>query len=102
MLCRHRIAIGSVALLAGLCLGVGFSRGDAPQNGPAKPPEVVGKWTGDWGAFDPAKGIALDKAKCKVLDCEVVLKHPPAGNPAPAALVWEATFEGECGRPYKY
>jgi hypothetical protein len=40
--------------------------------------------------------VAIDKAKCKQLDCSVVLKDDGG------AKVWEATFEGECGRPYKY
>ena len=60
-------------------------------------PEIVGTWTGDWGAYDPAKGVALDKEKCKQLDCKVVLKDDSSSS-----KVWEATFEGECGRPYKY
>ena len=65
--------------------------------GPPKMPDIVGGWTGDWGPYDPAKGVALDKAKCKQLDCNIVLKHDSASG-----KVWEATFEGECGRPYKY
>ena len=45
--------------------------------------------------------MALDKEKCKQLDCNVVLKDDPNGKTG-GARVWEATFEGECGRPYKY
>jgi hypothetical protein len=79
----------------------------AAKKGPPKTPEIVGKWTGDWGAYDPAKGVALDKAKCKVLDCTVVMKESLASAASRSAnaaggKVWEATFEGECGRPYKY
>ncbi len=55
-------------------------------------PQVAGAWTGDWGPYDPAQGKALDKEKCKQLDCQVVLENG----------IWQATFEGECGRPYKY
>jgi len=102
MICHRPIVAAAVALLVSLCLVVDHSRGDSPQKVAAKTPEVVGKWTGDWGAFDPAKGVAIDKAKCKALDCQVVLKEPAAGAAAPAAVIWEATFEGECGRPYKY
>ena len=53
-----------------------------------KPPEVGGDWTGTWSihSMDPAKVSA------KALDCTVVRKDD----------TWQATFEGECGRPYKY
>ena len=65
--------------------------------GPPKMPEIVGAWTGDWGAYDPATGTPIEKAKCKQLDCNIELKSDAA-----AGKIWEATFEGECGRPYKY
>lgn len=79
--------------------GIRFSFAEGEKKGPAKMPDIVGSWTGDWGAYDPATGSAMDKAKCKQLDCNVVLKvETGSGN----SMVWEATFEGECGRPYKY
>jgi hypothetical protein len=101
MPCRHSAFGTLVATAVALIFAVGISRSADPQKAPAKAPEVVGKWTGDWGPYDPAKGVALDKAKCKVLDCQVLLKEAAAGSSS-AAPVWEATFEGECGRPYKY
>ncbi len=55
-------------------------------------PEVVGEWSGEWGPFNPAEGSEVDPEKCKVLDCQVI--RTDTG--------WEATFQGECGRPYKY
>lgn len=67
------------------------------KKAPPKMPEIVGSWTGDWGPYDPAKGMAIEKAKCKQLDCSIVLKDDSGSG-----KVWEATFEGECGRPYKY
>ncbi|MGE3804414.1 MAG: hypothetical protein AB7K24_07060 [Gemmataceae bacterium] len=71
--------------------GVGLTQNTKAPKG-AKMPDITGKWTGEWGPFNPAQGQLLDKQKCKGLDCEVVLKDG----------VWHATFEGECGRPYKY
>jgi len=82
-----------VALAAGSLLAQKAKKSTAPP----KMPEIVGAWTGDWGPYDPAKGTTIDKAKCKQLDCNVTLKEESAGG-----KVWEATFEGECGRPYKY
>lgn len=57
-----------------------------------KPPNVLGKWTGTWGvAQDPNKPAPYPRAQMK-LDCNVEMKDGK----------WQATFEGECGRPYKY
>ena len=65
-------------------------------------PAVAGDWTGDWGMYSPPPKsgevpAAIKKLmypeKCAVMDCKV--KPLPDGK-------WEATFEGECGRPYKY
>src|SRR5262245_42941816 len=83
-------------LVAGLVVSSILAQGDK-KKAPPKMPEIVGAWTGDWGPYDPAKGTAIEKAKCKQLDCNIVLKEEAAGG-----KVWEATFEGECGRPYKY
>jgi hypothetical protein len=66
--------------------------GRARPAGPVKAPEVTGAWTGDWGPYNPASGVGPAKEKCKALDCVVEAKDG----------VWRATFEGECGRPYKY
>ncbi len=62
------------------------------KNLPTSEPAIAGDWTGVWGPFNPAKAQEIDKTKCKVLDCHVVR----------SATGWQATFEGECGRPYKY
>ena len=50
-------------------------------------PKVGGNWTGTWGVSGAPKEYQ------QRLDCRVV---------ALGADQWEATFEGECGRPYKY
>ena len=60
------------------------------QNPPA--PDISGDWTGTWGSYNPAQGSAPVKELCKKLDSKVAFKDG----------AWEATFEGDCGRPYKY
>jgi len=59
-------------------------------------PAVTGDWTGTWTVQDPPKPGAEPKKNPYPglrLDCKVG---------APVDGKWEATFEGECGRPYKY
>ena len=90
-------------LLAGV-LGIGLTRAqETKKDLVAKvPPSVSGTWTGDWGAYSPPPKngelpAALKKYQypeaCKQLDCKV--EALPDGR-------YQATFEGECGRPYKY
>ena len=105
----RRISLPSVSLVAVVAVGLVMAETPKPEakKGPPKTPEVVGRWTGEWGTYDPAKGVALDKTKCKQLDCNVVLKEnlasaATATGSGLAGKVWEATFEGECGRPYKF
>jgi hypothetical protein len=58
-------------------------------------PRITGAWTGTWGTYQPGdegkKPSQPDQPRR--LDCQVVAQ--PGG-------AWQATFEGECGRPYKY
>jgi hypothetical protein len=75
-----------------VCALLLIAAGPAVQQPLAKAPEVTGAWTGAWGPYNPAQSPTLAKEHCKTLDCQVVLKDG----------VWQATFEGECGRPYKY
>src|SRR5439155_25513058 len=60
----------------------------------AKAPAIPGAWTGSWVFFftDATTAEIYTKAQAQ-LDCKVVAL--PDGK-------WQATFEGECGRPYKY
>ena len=60
--------------------------------GPQGPPEIAGKWTGTWSSFNPARSTEQPKEMCKQLDADIVRNGE----------VWVATFEGDCGRPYKY
>ncbi len=64
------------------------------QSSPAKEPtpNIAGEWTGTWGIYSPAQGTTPPKDICKRLDSKVEFKDG----------VWLASFEGDCGRPYKY
>lgn len=64
---------------------------------PAPAPAVTGKWTGTWGDLSMSDDGEPRLAKrypgpMMALDCVV----EKTGDR------WDATFEGECGRPYKY
>jgi len=71
--------------------GIGLAHAQDKEK-PTKAPNVVGEWTGIWGTYNIAKSAMAEKDKCKAIDCKVVVKDG----------IWQATFEGECGRPYKY
>jgi len=79
-------ALGSFVLV--ICVGLAWAK-DQPQS--TEPPSVNGNWTGTWGPYD-SKQASASKEMFKRLDCKVVYKEG----------IWTATFEGECGRPYKY
>ena len=82
---------GSILVISVMVLVIGYVQAqDQPKAAPA--PRVTGEWTGIWGPYSPAPAATLEKDKCKRLDCKVVEKDG----------VWMATFEGECGRTYKY
>lgn len=86
----------SIAILSGLLLfslGVVGAQNAAPQTGQQTPPDVAGEWTGVWSAYNPAQGGGSPKELCKNLSAKIV---PGKDN------TWEAVFEGDCGRPYKY
>ena len=55
-------------------------------------PNVTGEWTGTWSSYNPAQGAVPPKEQCRRLDCKIVKNGD----------IWQATFEGDCGRPYKY
>lgn len=60
----------------------------APKPAPT-PLGAAGNWTGTWGTYQPG---AAKPGPALRLDCKVVEQNGK----------WQATFEGECGRPYKY
>jgi hypothetical protein len=78
---------GCLMIVAGVASAQG--RG-APHNAP--PPDIAGQWTGTWSAYNPAQGATPPKEQCAKLDATVVAQNG----------TWLATFEGDCGRPYKY
>jgi hypothetical protein len=75
-----------------LALAMATAGFDWPQAGEKRAgtaaPDVAGAWSGTWGSY-PAE--AKDKPAMP-MDCLIVRKGD----------AWHATFEGECGRPYKY
>ena len=86
----RRKTIGFVSLLVLSLVGSSVAHG---QGAAAKPaPDIVGEWSGTWGPFNPETGTGPVKDICKPLYCKIELKDGK----------YLATFEGECGRPYKY
>jgi hypothetical protein len=60
--------------------------------GPQGPPNVAGAWSGTWSAYNPARATTPPKEQCAKLTANITQKGD----------IWEAVFEGDCGRPYKY
>ncbi|HEU4387457.1 MAG TPA: hypothetical protein VFV34_06645 [Blastocatellia bacterium] len=67
----------------------GTSHAQAPSS--AQVPDIAGSWTGVWSIYNPAQNAPAQEV-CKKLDCKVTYSDG----------AWQATFEGDCGRPYKY
>ncbi|MEK6320062.1 MAG: hypothetical protein AABN33_00120 [Acidobacteriota bacterium] len=74
-----------------LVIGIGLAQAQSPQ-AKEQVPAIAGEWTGTWATYNPAQGAVPAKEICKRLDSKVAYKDG----------IWEATFEGDCGRPYKY
>lgn len=87
MLNRSRLVMACFALAATIALTHAQSAATKDQA-----PNIAGEWTGTWAIYNPAQGAVPAKEICKRLDCKISSKDG----------VWEATFEGDCGRPYKY
>ena len=79
-------------ILVVLAALIGFGLAQGREQPEPAPPNVTGEWTGTWGPYDHQAGVT-DDAKRSRLDCAVVRGDDGA---------WRATFEGDCGRPYKY
>lgn len=89
MLTRFRSAVPCLLIL--ICSVVAVAQNQtAPTT--TQPTDISGDWTGTWGVYSPAQGTTPPKDICKRLDAKVELKDG----------TWLATFEGDCGRPYKY
>ena len=78
------LALVLMSAAAGAQGGRGFT--------PGPPPDVSGKWSGTWSAYNPAQGATPPKEQCKTLTADITREGD----------VWKAVFEGDCGRPYKY
>ena len=85
---QTRSIAGVVFVLVVSTLGAQAQRGRGPQG----PPDITGTWSGTWSSFNPAQATAQPQELCKKLDAAVVKDSES----------WIATFEGDCGRPYKY
>ena len=96
---QHRTRAFGVALA--VMMGLGMASSSRPAQ--SQRPRVTGEWVGTWGISAPPKaGYPLagepqspsqhSGAELR-LDCKVTQERNGA---------WQATFEGECGRPYKY
>src|SRR6185295_17585261 len=75
--------------------GLLFAQGRSGRGGPAQPAQplnIDGKWSGTWSTYNPNQPTNQPNVVCAKLDANVVKKGD----------VWEASFEGDCGRQYKY
>lgn len=104
---RIRFGVATMAAAMGV-----MAAARSAEKAPPRPPAIAGAWTGTWGPYVPPVGNEKE-APNKVaggkeaegkkaspyaavqmkLDCKVTLL--PNGE-------YEATFEGDAGRPYKY
>ena len=88
----QRTRIGWLLALVMIAATIGQVHGQSGRGQAQGPPEIAGKWSGTWSSFNPAKATTQPKELCKQLDADVVRNGE----------TWVATFEGDCGRPYKY
>ena len=85
---RRTVSVAIVLVVIALALGHAQGR----RGGPQPAPNIAGAWTGTWSSYNPARATAPPQEQCKKLDARIAQK----------GAIWEATFEGDCGRPYKY
>ncbi len=83
--------VRSWLILPCLLLAVAIGAAQSSQSG-QQAPDIAGEWTGTWSSYNPAQGAASQRELCKNLTCKIEFKDG----------VWQASFEGDCGRPYKY
>jgi hypothetical protein len=91
---NRRIQFGAATL--GVILGLGgVVTAGLTQS---KRPRVAGEWVGTWGIYAPPRaGEARTESRYSGKDLRLDCKVTELSDG-----VWQATFEGECGRPYKY
>jgi hypothetical protein len=81
-----------ILMLLVATVGLG-ARQQERGRGPQPPPEITGAWSGTWSAYSPSKPSTPPKEMCAKLSANITRKGDDA---------WQAVFEGDCGRPYKY
>jgi hypothetical protein len=92
--------MGHFTRIVAVVLTISVGPGVAVSSGPAqsKRPRVAGEWIGTWGIYAPPRAgepqpQSSHSGKELRLECKVTELRDGA---------WQAMFEGECGRPYKY
>jgi len=92
---RLSVLIGALLVLV---VSIGLSQ---TEKKPAvKAPMVTGDWTGDWGLYSPpvpGKTGEPPKPALPAIHFQMTCKVKESGEGK-----WEATFEGNAGRPYKF
>jgi hypothetical protein len=73
-------------------MAIGVAAQQGRGRGPQGPPNITGTWTGTWSAYNPARASTPPQEQCAKLSATIAQKGE----------MWEAVFEGDCGRPYKY
>jgi hypothetical protein len=90
-------AVAAMGLLAWGGMSAAAQDAAKKNAAPAKAPQVMGEWTGVWADYSPEAPGGLAKkygqTECPRMDAKV--EQTADGK-------WQATFWGECGRPYKY
>jgi hypothetical protein len=82
-----------VVLALAVCAAFAQNQNTPPkEQAKEQAPNVTGAWTGVWSSYNPAQGGGAPKDLCKNLTAKITQNNG----------VWEAIFEGDCGRPYKY
>ena len=89
MINRRWLVLPCFVLVIGLGLALAQTQSSQTKE---QTPDIAGEWTGVWSAYNPAQATTQPKDLCKNLNAKVESKDG----------VWQATFEGDCGRPYKY
>src|SRR5678816_1373064 len=91
---RKHFALLSICLTLITGLAIAQERQGRGRGGPAQPLDIGGTWSGTWSNFNPAQTTSQPNVVCAKLEAKVARG---AGEGT-----WEAVFEGDCGRPYKY
>jgi hypothetical protein len=82
-----------ILMLLVATVGLAAAKQQGRGRGPQPPPEITGAWSGTWSAYSPSKPSTPPKEMCAKLSANITKKGDDT---------WQAVFEGDCGRPYKY